>query len=158
MHGPFKLEHGRSVRRVSPIVWLCVEEDGFSKFQKDVEISIPHFLQYSNEDACRDLRFLKADHQLKDDEHEYQLEPADGIAVFDRATHGKLLTKHFCSLCIATSVCLNELSIRYYLGGGIRLKEQDWQIIFYVCYFLPSCLRVRFDYAYHKCKLYTTNI
>ena len=144
MYGPFKLEDGISLRRVSPVVWLCVQKDGFSGFQKDVEITIPHFLQYSTEGACKYLRFLKADHQLKDDGCEYQLKPAGGRAVFDRATHGTLFTRHFCSVCIATSVLPDEQCTRYYLGGGIRLKEQDWQIIFYVCYFLPSCLRVRY--------------
>ena len=153
MHGPLKLSDEISVRRVSPVVWLCVKKHGFSGFQKDVEITIPHFLDFSTEDACKHLRFLKANHQLKDDEHEYQLKPADSKAVFDRPTHGTLMTRHFCSICIATSVLPNKHSTRYYLGGGIRLKLQEWQIIFYVCYFLPSCLRVRFSCVYHKCKL-----
>ena len=48
---------------------------------------IPHFLDLSTEDAYTYLRFLKADHQLEDDELEYQLKPADGRAIFNRATH-----------------------------------------------------------------------
>ena len=91
MYGPFKLSDGTSVRRVSPVVWLCVQQDGFSGFQKDVEITIPHFLDLSTEDADAYLKFLKADHQL---------------------------------------------------GGGISLKGHNLQIIFYICYFLPSCVTV----------------
>ena len=144
MYGPFKLADRRSVRRVSPIVWLCIQQDGFSGFQKDVEITIPHFLDFSTEDAHRYLRFLKADHQFEDDEIEYQLQLADGRAAFNRAAHGTLLTKHFCSVCITSSVPLPNEHTRYYLGGGISLKAQKWKIIFYVCYFLPSCIRVRF--------------
>ena len=49
MYGPFKLSDGVSVRRVSPVVWLCVQQDGFSGFQKDVEITLPHFLHFSTE-------------------------------------------------------------------------------------------------------------
>ena len=85
MYGPFKLS-GETSRRVSPVVWLCVQNDGFREFQKDVEITVPHFLHFSTEDAHEYLRFLKAEHQLEDGEKEYQLKPTDGRAVFDRAT------------------------------------------------------------------------
>ena len=87
-------------------------------------IIIPHFLDFSTEDAYRYLQFLKADHELdvlnEDGKIQYQLKPAASTAVFDNdcdATHGKLLTRHFCSLCIATSVFRNEHT-RYYLGGA----------------------------------------
>ena len=122
MYGPFKLADGTSVRRVSPVVWFCVQQDGFIGFQKDMEITIPHFLHLSTENAYRFLRFLKADHELdmlsKNGKSEYQLKPAAGKAVFDRATHGKLFTRHFCSVCLATSVLRNE-DTKYYLGGRI---------------------------------------
>ena len=147
MYGPFKISDGISVRRVSPIIWLCVQKDGFGGFQKNVEITIPHFLHLSPEDTRRYLRFLKADHEHdisnEDGRSEYQLKPADGKAIFERAAHGTIFTKHFCSLCIATSVFINEHTI-YYLGGAICSKAQYLEIIFYVCYFLKSCLRVRF--------------
>ena len=143
MYGPFKLSDGIS-RRVSPVVWLCVQNDGFKGFQKDVEITIPHFLDFSSEDANKYLTFLKAEHELEDHENEYQLKPANGKAKFDRAMHGTLLMRHFCSVCIKAEIFPEEQT-RYYLGGGISMKGQDWQIIFYVCYFLKSCLRVRFS-------------
>ena len=150
MYGPFKLTDGIIVQRVSPFVWLCVQQDGFSGFQKDVEITIPHFLDFSTEDAHKYLRFLKADHQLdlltEDDKLEYQLKPADGKAVFDHAAYGQLFTRHFCLICIATSVAHNEHT-KYVLGGEIISKGQDWQIIFFVCYFLKSCFTVRFSYS-----------
>ena len=140
-YGPFTLSDGISVKIVSPIVWLCVLKKGFSKFQKDVEITIPHFLDFSTEDACTHLRFLKANHQLEDGE--YKLQSADGKAKFDHAMYGKLITKHFCSMCIASSLPFPKLT-RYYLSGGIRSKGKDWQIIFFVCYCLKSCVTVRF--------------
>jgi len=141
MYGPFKITDRASVKRVSPIVWLCVQQDGFSGFQKDVEITIPHFLDLSTEDAYEYLRFLKAEHQLEDGEKEYQFKPTDGRAVFDRPAHGTLLMRHFCSVCIEAKVSPSQKT-RYYLGGGISLKGQDCQIVFYVCYFLKSCVRV----------------
>ena len=144
MYGPFKISDGESVERVSPFVWLCIQQDDFSGFQKDVEITIPHFLDFSTEDAHRYLRFLKADHQFEGGEIEYQLKSADGRAAFNRAAHGTLLTKHFCSVCITSKLPLPNEHTRYYLGGGISLKAQKWKIIFYVCYYLPSCIKVRF--------------
>ena len=149
MYGPFKLSDEKSVKRVSPVVWLCIQ-DGFSGFQKDVEITIPHFLHISTEDAYKYLRFLNADHKFdvlnEDGKIDYQLKPAAGTAIFDHAndaTHGKLLTRHFCSVCIATSVLSNEHT-RYYLGGELSLTAQGRQITFYVCYFLKSCVQVRY--------------
>ena len=144
MYGPFKPSDELGVkRRVSPIVWLCVQNDSFSGFQKDVEITVPHFLQFSTEDAKKYLEFMKAEHRLEDGEKEYQLKPADGRATFDRATHGTLSMRHFCSVCMEAKCTPNEWT-KYYLGGGISSEKEDWKIIFYVCYFLKSCLRVRF--------------
>ena len=147
MYGPFKLSDGRSVRRVSPVVWLCVQQDSFNGFQKDVEITIPHFLDLPTEDAYTYLRFLKADHHCEGEETEYQLKATDGKAIFEHAsdaTYGSLLTRHFCSVCIATSILPDEHT-KFYLGGRISLKTQDCvQIIFFVCYFLKSCIRVRY--------------
>ena len=145
MYGPFKLYDGVSVRRVSPVVWLCVQQDGFSGFLKDVEITIPHFLHLSSEDASTYLRFLKADHQRDtlNEEGKIQLlfKPTDGKAEFGCIAYGTLKTKHFCSVCIATSVLPDEHT-RYCLYGIKKLRMQEWQITFFVCYFLQSCILV----------------
>ena len=61
---------GISVRRVSPIVWLCIKQQDFGGFQKDVKISIPHFLHFSTEYAYTYLRFLKADQPYISDEND----------------------------------------------------------------------------------------
>ena len=141
MYGPFKIADGPSVKRVSPVVWLCIQQDGFSGFQKDVEISIPHFLDFSTENAHQHLRFLKTDHQLKDYETEYQLMPANGRAVLDCDMHGTLMTRHFCSVCMATDVFPNERT-KFCLFGTKKKERQHWKITFFVCYSLPSCIRV----------------
>ena len=142
MYGPFKLADERSVRRVSPVVWLCAQQNGFSGFQKDVEITIPHFLHFSTGNADTYLRFLKADHQPENGEKEYQLKLTDGRAVFDNAAHGTLFTRHFCLVCITTKVLPNEHT-KYFLGGTV-FKAQEWEIVFFVCYFLRSCILVCF--------------
>ena len=59
VQGPFKLSDGISVRRVSLILWLCIQQHGFSK------MLIPHFLDLSTEDADTYLKFLKADVNLR---------------------------------------------------------------------------------------------
>ena len=150
MYGPFKLSDGTSVRRVSPVVWLCIQQHDFSGFQKDVEITIPHFLHLSTDDAYTYLRFLKADHRLdmldENGDVEYQLMPADGRSVFDCATHGTLFTRHFCLVCLTSSIHPDKHT-KYYLVGGrpqAGLKAKEEEIIFWVCYFLKSCLWVGF--------------
>ena len=150
MYGPFKISDGMSVRRISPVVWLCVQQHNFSGFQKDVEITIPHFLHFSTDDAYKYLRFLKADHRLdmldENGDVEYQLMSASGRPVFDCATHGTLLTKHFCLVCLATSIHPDKHT-KYYLVGGrpqASLNAKEGQIIFWICYFLQSCLWVGF--------------
>ena len=142
MYGPFRLSDGRSVRRVSPVVWLCVQQDGFSGFQKDVEITIPHFCHFSAEDANTYLKFLKADHEKEFSENEYLLKAADGRAVFDCVTHGTLLTRHLCLICIATSAPLPNEHTKYCLFGEKSLKAQKHRIVFFICYFLNSCIEV----------------
>ena len=154
MHGPFKLADGRSVRRVSPIVWLCIKQQDFGGFQKDVKISIPHFLRFSTEYAYTYLRFLKADHQpyISDEngELEYQLKPADGTPVFDRGTHGTLSTRQFCSMCIASSIFPDEYTKYCLIGGISRIisSTEGGKIILVICYFLKSCIEV--GLATHK--------
>ena len=164
MHGPFKLSDVRSVRRISPVVWLCVQQDGFSGFQKDVEITIPHFLHLCTEDADKYLRFLKADHQPDaSGKEEYHLKPADGKAVFDRATHGTLLTKHFCWQCLTSSIYPDKYTKYCLIGGRSKrsLGTQDWQIIFVVCYLLQSCILVSlvklWSHCYHLMCVYTVD-
>jgi len=56
--GPFKYPDG--IRPVSPIVWLCSIPK--IEFQKPLELSLPHCIDCSDEDDCRSLTFLKADH------------------------------------------------------------------------------------------------
>jgi len=148
MYGPFKIADERSVKRVSPVVWLCIQQEGFSGFQKDVQLTIPHFLDISTEDASRYLRFLKSDHQLdrldKDGEVEYQLRQADGRAMFDHSTKCTLVTRHFCLTCIASEIQPDKLT-KYCLIGGkpkVILKAQEWEIVFFICYFLKSCIWV----------------
>ena len=148
MYGPFKIADGISVKRVSPVVWLCIQQEGFTGFQKDVQLTIPHFLHISTENASRYLRFLKSDHQLdwldEDGEVEYQLTQADGRATFDHSTKCTLVTRHFCLTCIACGIQPDKLT-KYCLIGGkpkIILQEQEWKIVFFICYLLKSCVWV----------------
>ena len=60
-------------------------------------------------------QFYLADHQIDRSETEYQLKHTDEC---------KVLTRHFCSTCIATSVLLNEHTT-YYLNGGMSFKGQN---------------------------------
>lgn len=148
MYGPFKIADRVSVKRVSPVIWLCIQQEGFIGFQKDVEITIPHFLHMSTEDASKCLRFLKSDHQLdrlnEDGEVEYQLRQADGEASFGHATKCTLLTRHFCFLCLASSIQPDKYTQYCIIGGKPKkiLKAQDWEIVFFICYLLEWCMWV----------------
>ena len=101
LFGQFKFPEG--LRPVSPVFWVCVEENPIFKFFKPVSVTLPHFLDLENDDDIRSLglTFLKADHK-KNLNGLYEFQPTDGEMDFKTyKTHGSLQTTHFCSLCVA---------------------------------------------------------
>ena len=63
LFGQFKFPEG--LRPVSPVFWVCVEENPIFKFSRPVSVTLPHFLDLENDDEIESmgLTFLKADHK-----------------------------------------------------------------------------------------------
>lgn len=99
--GPFEYPDG--YKPVSPIVWLCSSQ---KKFQKDLEISLPHCISSNNvyeEENLTHLTILKADHKRirnASGQEMYQFKEADAQSLVINNSYGTLRTSHFCFYCV----------------------------------------------------------
>ena len=115
---------------VSPVVWFC--GDGEEEFQKPLTIELQHCAQYGQR-----LTVLKA--KCSDSSDVFVFEPQGEVMPQD--DYATFQTKHFCIYCCGV---VNELPQRVCTvpveGAYI---EQKKEVIFCVCYYLDTCLRVR---------------
>ena len=139
--GPFKYPDG--IRPVSPIVWLCSIPK--FEFQKPLELSLPHCIDCSNEDDCRSLTFLKADHTANQISKVFHFEKTDGKASFaPNTSHGTLSTTHFCLYCVGEVNREDTDKANYCLVVARPLRmEKISKVYFCLTYFLETCLKVR---------------
>ena len=101
-----RFEFPKGLRLVSPVFLICAKKE--SQFCKPVLVTIPHFLNLTNDDDITSLglTFLKADHN-KNSEGLYEFKRADRQMIFEpHKRFGVLHTTHFCSVCIA---CIDNL-------------------------------------------------
>lgn len=127
----YQFPDGYSV--VSSIVWFCTGHD--KHFQKEIAIELQHCAQYSS-----NLTVLKAKCSGTAS-GEFKFEPV-GNVVSQNSIYGTFRTTHFCLFCLATTandetakkVCVVPIEGPYF--------EQKKEIIFCVCYYLDTCLRV----------------
>ena len=148
LYGNFMFPPG--MRPVSPIVWLCKHQEG--DFEKDIEVTLPHFL--SNPDGTLDahLCFLKADHHdatVHGASLKYCFRTTQNRTDFGRAERqGILYTNHFCFVCIAKyGTRDNTLKETYCLTSAIpKPIARGCELYFYITYFLDTCLSVSFHY------------
>ena len=149
LHGPFVFPEG--FKPISPILWVCASPK--IKFQKPVEIIMPHVLSNLNEKECRfhGVTFLKAHHsdhisQQKGDKKRFQFKSITSKAKFS-SSQGSLNTNHFCFYCIAA-----KESQEFYQRASYcitRIEPKPWPssypettIFFCVSYFLSTCIKV----------------
>ena len=102
--GPFEYPNG--YKPVSPIVWLCTSQ---KKFQKDLEIILPHCSALGNSDdeaSQTQLVFLKASHDEyihnKNGQKVFQFKQVqDAQSSFNTNNpYGSLHINHFCYYCV----------------------------------------------------------
>ena len=144
LYGPFQFPDG--TQPVSPIVWLCVQQEGHYQFLKPVEVVLPHYLHVTTADDSTLLHFLKAGHHMNENE-QYQFQFTSGKVCFPiHETYGTLSTNHFCFLCIALRTVSQERTAKakFCLISVIPdpISEPSWTIYFCVCYFLQTCMEV----------------
>ena len=144
LHGPFR--YPQKVRRVSPIVWVCVRDSDNFQFQKPVKVSLQHCLNVNKSDDLDSLgvRFLKAGHSC-DESGLYSFQPADGtVEQGARDDYLTLLTTHFCYMCLVSNERPNtQARMKYCLTtfhpAPVFQKDND-KIHIYVSFFLNACL------------------
>ena len=101
--GPF--EYPDRYTPVSPIVWLCSNQ---KKFQKDLELIVPHCSDLGNSDeeaSQTQLVFLKASHKYirnANDQKVFQFEKVDAQPLFNtnNIPYGSLHINHCCFYCV----------------------------------------------------------
>ena len=159
LYGPFKFAENR--RPISPIFWICPQED--IVFQKPIEVVLPHILSnLTQKDVeCFGVKFTKADHvdyttdgngkkkykfrSLEDAKSEF----TSGV----NESYGILKTDHCCFFCI-TAIQDDGLTHELALRKGFCLtcvectaphatSHQKNVIYFCLSFMLPSCLDVR---------------
>ena len=153
--GPFSYPDG--VRPVSPIVWLCSTPK--MEFQKPLELSLPHCIDCNNDEDCRSLTFLKADHTANQSSKVFHFEKTDGKASFaPNTSYGTLSTTHFCLYCVGEVNREDTDKVNYCLVVVRPLRmEKISKIYFCLTYFLKTCLKVRHSMnssAYNVCTSY----
>ena len=98
LSGPFTLP--TNVKPVSPILWLCVEENRSHKFSKPISITLPHFIDCITPEDQNKFAFLKASHEsVSDSSFTFKEVTADHCKF--QPGSGMLKTKHCCLICIA---------------------------------------------------------
>ena len=146
---PFGFPEGR--KPISPVVWLCADPD--ISFLKPFEVTLPHYLDCTNEEQCNKLRFLKAHHDRTVDGH-YQFEPANGEAIFKpHISYGILSTTHCCFLCIQNEKFTeqNRPSPIFALSTFTCCTgEHSWKVYLCVTYLLDNCIEVRLNINFHE--------
>ena len=143
-YGPFgPFEYPDNYRPVSTNVWFCATPP--ITFLKPVEIKMPHFANSSDEDSCKSLAFLKAQH-IQKGKKVFQFSKTDGKTSFTPQTSsGSLYTNHFCVYCTAEFKRYDTDNANFSLViAKPKQTSQDKPFQIHCCltYMLPTCYRV----------------
>ena len=151
LHGPFAFPDG--IKPISPILWVCAKPE--IKFQKPMEITLPHVLSSLTEKESKiyGVTFLKANHRAfifkqgsSSKYFQFNSYGGDTKSIFN-SNQGTLSTDHFCFLCIGA-----ESSQQLYQRASYcitRIEPKPWPaqnpettIYFCISYFLTTCIKV----------------
>ena len=139
--GPFKYPDG--VKPVSPIVWFCMTSS--VKFQKSVEITIPHCYDCISEEDSQNLAFFKANHNSSDRSPTmFHFKEVEGTSSFPPNTsHGTLQSRHLCFYCIGTKYerVTNKAKFCLIAAKPVRFQNTS-RIHFCLTYLLETCVKV----------------
>ena len=141
--GPFKYPDG--IKPVSPIVWFCMTTK--VKFQKPVEITIPHCLDCDSEKDSQSLAFFKADHNVSDSgpiARVFHFKETEGTSSFlPNTSHGTLHSKHLCFYCIGSKDKeITERANFCLITAEPKCFQRISRIHFCLTYLLKTCMQV----------------
>ena len=143
MHG--RLTFPANVSPVSPILWICPQED--IPLQKPIKVTLPHTVKY--EEGTTELMFMKAHHETPlimptSSDYTFEFEEIvhhEGVEFNER--NGLISTRQFCPVCIAQNI--SKPSNKRYLLLRTQPKNNNsskFSIDYCVIYTLPTCLEV----------------
>ena len=144
--GPFEYPDG--YKPVSPIIWLCSNQ---KKFQKDLEIILPHCSDFgsSDEEASQtQLVFLKASHNEyicnKNGQKVFQFKQVDLQTSFDtNGPYGILYTNHCCFYCVGVYNRKDTDQANFCLiVAKPHTTDSKYTISICLTYDLPTCRKV----------------
>ena len=148
--GPFKYPDG--IKPVSPIVWFCSTSS--VKFQKPVEITIPHCLDCDSEEDSQSLAFFKANHNVSDSSPTiFYFKEAEGTSSFPQNTsHGTLHSMHLCFYCIGSKDkgITNKAKFCLITAQPVSFQKRS-RIHFCLTYLLETCVKVSIPSKYSHC-------
>ena len=141
---------------VSPIVWICATPE--VQLLKSATITLPHCVDLKGVTAAElGMVFGKAHHTtgtIIKGRRMYSFQCLDKNDITFEDKHGVLCTQHFCYWCILANKTPPVIKrIRHCLVPMVDISK----IIFYVWYFLPTCIDVSYA-SPRQCisKLFTT--
>ena len=145
MYGPFIFP--KNTQPISPILWLCFEED--VQLKKPFRVILPHYLTGLSKDRIEyhQVRFAKANHSDYPNQTSYKFQQCDDkprLASTGYRNYGVLASKHCCFYCLQANQT-HELAMDagYCLTRIEYSPSPQWnEIHFSATYFLDTCLRV----------------
>ena len=149
LHGPFSFPDAH--RPVSPIVRISMNPK--VKLKKVIEITLPHFIEKSDQSLAEELTFMKADGAKaatatgEKREKQYQFRQVAGKKQwFGGDIYGTVFTRNSCFFCIvADTTSDSNLTASYCLIPVIpkHISQSTWKIHYYVTYRLKTYTHVR---------------
>ena len=140
LHGPFKFP--KDTKPVSAIVWISLQ--GQSSFNKSIEIILPHFINYAEDDS-QSLAFFESERKGEKFHFQKVRDSGKGIG-FTSGTLRTRLSKQPSFICIATRNPKDITSKAAYCVIKampiVPLTAQFWRIHFTVSYHLPTWIEV----------------
>ena len=146
MYGPFSFPE--NTRPISPIIWLCLEED--YELKEKFEIYVPHFLMHLTEQRIQhhQVCFAKAHHEYgmevknkHDTSYSFRQFGSQPSFIYKDEKHYAVLTsKHCCFLCLSAQNA-RELA----MDAGyclVRIQPSPLKVQFLATFFLETCLNV----------------
>ena len=141
-----RLSFPKTVRPVSPILWICPQED--IPLQKPIKITLPHTVKY--EEGTSELMFMKVHHETPlmmptNTEYKFEFEEIvhhEGVEFNER--NGSIFTKQFCTVCIVEKI--DKPSPKRYRLLRTRPQNCNTSVLsvdYCVIYTLKTCLKVR---------------
>ena len=145
MYGPFIFPE--NTQPISPILWLCLEED--IQLKKPFRVVLPHYLPGLSKERIEyhQVRFAKANHGDYPNQTSYKFQQCDDkprLASTGYRNYGVLVSKHCCFYCLQANQT-HELAMDagYCLTRIEYSPSPQWnEIHFSATYFLDTCLRV----------------